>query len=90
HPVRVLRNKLTRQFEELEARCAPPEEIEKLGVGRLRAAMQDGDTEYGSVMAGQVSALVRKIQPAREIIREVVEEAAEILTGAPARWVVAR
>lgn len=90
HPVRVLRNKLTRQFEELEARCAPPEEIEKLGVGRLRAAMQDGDTEYGSVMAGQVSALVRKIQPAREIIREVVQEAAEILAGASSRWVVAQ
>ncbi|MBC7326296.1 MAG: DUF561 domain-containing protein, partial [Moorella sp. (in: Bacteria)] len=54
HPVRVLRNKLARQFEELEARCAPVEELEKLGVGRLRAAMQEGDTEYGSVMAGQV------------------------------------
>ncbi|MEW6274470.1 MAG: enoyl-[acyl-carrier-protein] reductase FabK [Bacillota bacterium] len=89
HPVRVLRNKLARQFEELEARCAPPEELEKLGVGRLRAAMQDGDTEYGSVMAGQVSAMVSKVQPAREIIMEVVQGAAEILSAA-GRRVVAR
>ncbi|MEW6424026.1 MAG: enoyl-[acyl-carrier-protein] reductase FabK [Bacillota bacterium] len=89
HPVRVLRNKLARQFEELEARCAPPEELEKLGVGRLRAAMQDGDTEYGSVMAGQVSAMVSKVQPAREIILEVVQGAAEILSAA-SRLVVAR
>lgn len=87
HPVRVLKNKLTRQFEELEARCAPPEELEKLGVGRLKAAMQDGDTEYGSVMAGQVSALVDKIQPAKEIILDVVGKAAEILRKA-GDWVV--
>jgi len=85
HPVRVLRNKLARQFEELEERCAPPEEMEKLGVGRLRAAMQDGDTEYGSVMAGQVSALVRRVQPAREIILDVVQGAAEILRAAGRR-----
>jgi enoyl-[acyl-carrier protein] reductase II len=87
HPVRVLRNKLARQFEELEARCAPPEELEKLGVGRLRAAMKEGDTEYGSVMAGQVSALVSRVQPAREIILDVVEGAAEVLRKA-GRWVV--
>jgi len=79
HPVRVLRNKLTRQYEELEGRCAPLEEIEKLGVGRLRAAMVDGDVEYGSIMSGQVSALVREVQAAREIIADVVQGAAEIL-----------
>lgn len=79
HPVRCLRNKLTRQFDELEARQAPVEELEKLGVGKLRAAMVNGDVEYGSVMAGQVAAMVREIKPAREIIRELVLEAREIL-----------
>lgn len=79
HPVRCLRNKLTRQFEELEARQAPVEELEKLGVGRLRKAMVDGDVEYGSVMAGQISALVREIKPAGEIIRELVAEAEQVL-----------
>jgi len=88
HPVRVLKNKLSRRFEELEAQCAPVEELEKLGTGRLRAAMVDGDVEYGSVMAGQVSALVKEIQPAREIIRDVVEGAAALLRRMN-RWVVA-
>jgi enoyl-[acyl-carrier protein] reductase II len=87
HPVRVLRNKLTRQYEELEGRCAPPEEIEKLGVGRLRAAMVDGDVEYGSIMSGQVSALVREVQAAREIIADVVQGAAEILQNLSYRMV---
>ncbi|MBE3587193.1 MAG: enoyl-[acyl-carrier-protein] reductase FabK [Thermoanaerobacteraceae bacterium] len=87
HPVRVLRNKLSRQFEELESRCAPVEELEKLGTGRLKAAMVDGDVEYGSVMAGQVSAMVREIQPAREIIQDVVRGAAELLSRA-GQWVV--
>lgn len=79
HPVRVLKNKLSRQFEELERNCAPPEEVEKLGVGRLRKAMVEGDIEYGSVMAGQVSAMVKKIQPAAEIIHEIMEEAREVI-----------
>lgn len=79
HPVRVLRNKLTRKFEDLESHCAPAEEVEKLGVGRLQAAMVEGDTDYGSVMAGQVSAMVKEIQTARDIILDVVQGAAEIL-----------
>jgi enoyl-[acyl-carrier protein] reductase II len=79
HPVRCLRNKLTRRFEELEARQVPAEELERLGVGKLRAAMVDGDIEYGSVMAGQIAAMVREIKPAREIIRELVTEAERVL-----------
>ncbi len=79
HPVRVLKNKFSRLFEEMESKCVPAGEIEKLGVGKLRAAMVDGDVEMGSVMAGQVAAMVREIKPAREIIREVVQEAGKIL-----------
>lgn len=79
HPVRVLRNKLTRQFEEMEKRNVPPEEIEKMGVGKMRAAMQEGDVEYGSLMAGQVSAMVKQIQPAREIILDIMKVAQEAL-----------
>ncbi len=83
HPVRILKNKLARMFKDLENKCVPPEEIEKLGVGKMRAAMVDGDIEMGSVMAGQVSAMVREIQPAGEIIREVMEEAGKILNRLP-------
>ncbi|NLI13282.1 enoyl-[acyl-carrier-protein] reductase FabK [Pelotomaculum propionicicum] len=79
HPVRALRNKLTRKFEEMESRNAPPEELEKLGTGSLRLAMVEGDIEYGTVMAGQVSAMVSRVQPVREIIMDVVESAGLVL-----------
>lgn len=79
HPVRCLKNKLSREFDKLEAERAPIEEFEKLGTGRLKAAVVDGDVEWGSVMAGQIAGLVRDIKPAKEIIEEIIEEAYEIL-----------
>ena len=57
HPVRVLRNKLAREFNKLEKEGAPVEDIEKLGEGALRKAVKDGDVDYGSVMAGQIAGL---------------------------------
>lgn len=81
HPVRCIRNKLTREFERLEAERAPIEEFEKLGVGKLRAAVVDGDVEWGSVMAGQISGLIKDIKPAKEIIEDIIREAYEVLVG---------
>ncbi|MGB9792831.1 MAG: enoyl-[acyl-carrier-protein] reductase FabK, partial [Thermacetogeniaceae bacterium] len=79
HYVRVLKNKLTRRYEELVRQGASVEELSQLGVNRLRAAVVDGDVVEGSVMAGQSSALVKKIEPAAEIIRSIVEEAERVL-----------
>lgn len=81
HPVRVLRNKLTRQFEEMEKQGVDPAELEKLGVGKMRSAMQDGDIEYGSLMAGQVAGMVKQIQPAREIIQDIMSGADQVLSN---------
>jgi enoyl-[acyl-carrier protein] reductase II len=78
HPVRVLKNKLSREIEELD-RANRPEEIEKLGSGKLALCMRHGDVEMGSVMAGQCAAMVEKVQPAAEIITEVMTEAEEAL-----------
>ena len=78
HPVRCLKNKLTSRFEELERENAPIEEYEKLGAGRLRAAVVDGDMEWGSLMAGQVSAFVNDIRPAAEIIEGLFSEARNV------------
>jgi enoyl-[acyl-carrier protein] reductase II len=78
HPVRVLKNKLSRQIEELD-RANDPEAIEVLGAGRLAAAMREGDVEMGSLMAGQCSAMVESIQPAAEIIAELVSQAETVL-----------
>ncbi len=79
HPVRCLTNKLTKQFQELEYSHASTEELEKLGTGRLRAAVVDGDVEMGSVMSGQSAALVRRVEPAQAIIESMVSEAEAIL-----------
>jgi enoyl-[acyl-carrier protein] reductase II len=79
HYVRVLKNRLTKEYESLVCRGASAEELERLGMGRLRAAAVDGDVAMGSVMAGQVAGLVKKIQPAEEIITEIISEAKEIL-----------
>jgi enoyl-[acyl-carrier protein] reductase II len=88
HPVRVLKNKLARKFMELEDTCAPVEEFERLGVGSLKLAMVDGDTDMGSVMAGQVSAMVRRVQPAGEIINEVITEAEKTINDICSKVVV--
>ena len=79
HPVRCLRNKLTAEFERLEAINAPASEIEALGTGKLRAAVVDGDTEWGSLMSGQSAAMVNDILPAKVIIENMFTEAEEIL-----------
>jgi len=79
HPVRVVRNKLARRFEELERKYVPYEEIEKLGIGSLRLAMVEGDIENGTIMAGQICAMVGKIEPARDIIFEIMNNAKRIL-----------
>lgn len=79
HPVRVLKNKLARKFIELEANNAPIEEIEQLGVGALARAVTEGDIEYGSLMAGQIAALVNKEQSCKEIITEMFAEADKLL-----------
>lgn len=80
HPVRVLKNKLSRQFAELEAKAASLEELEALGVGALAKAVVEGDTDYGSIMAGQIAAIVRKEQSCKEIITEMFAEAEQLLT----------
>ncbi|MDH4140201.1 MAG: enoyl-[acyl-carrier-protein] reductase FabK [Coriobacteriia bacterium] len=74
HPVRVLKNKLSRMLEELD-RQNKPEELEELGSGKLSLAMRQGDLDMGSVMAGQASAMVCEIQPAKRIIDEMIADA---------------
>lgn len=78
HPVRVIKNKLTRQVLSLEKQNADEEEINALCIGKLYAAVVEGDMDYGSVMSGQIAGLVNRQQPAAEIIKEMFTEAEEI------------
>ncbi len=78
-PVRALKNKLTKEYERLEKENAPFEEIEKLGVGGLRRAFQDGDVETGSLMAGQSAAMVHEIEPCADIIKSYFDGIEDLL-----------
>ena len=86
HPVRSLRTQFARDYSKLEYSDAPAEQLEAMGVGSLRKAVVDGNLQEGTFLSGQIAAMVKKEQPAAEIIREVVEEAEPILLGA-AKWV---
>lgn len=79
HPVRNLRNNLTRILDKMEKDGNSSEEIEKIAAGGLRKAAVDGDVDEGSVMAGQIAALINDIKPVREIIEDMVNEAKVIL-----------
>lgn len=81
HLVRVLKNKLSRQYEELMRKGASPEELNELGANKLRAAVVEGDIVNGSVMAGQCAAMVKGIEPARVLVYNIVTEAERIIKG---------
>ena len=86
HPVRSLRTPFAREYAKAEYGGMPDEELEALGTGALRRAVQEGDSERGCFLSGQIAAMVRKEQPAAEIVREVMEEAEPILLGAR-KWI---
>ncbi|PKM47697.1 MAG: enoyl-[acyl-carrier-protein] reductase FabK [Firmicutes bacterium HGW-Firmicutes-8] len=79
HPIRSLKNKLTKQYEEMERKCVPVEQLEELGIGRLRDAMIEGDSETGTVACGQIAGLVKEIQPAKVIIADIIQGAEEAM-----------
>lgn len=86
HPVRSLRTPFARDYAKAEFGGVPDEELEALGTGALRLAVQEGDMKKGCFLSGQIAAMVKKEQPAAEIIKEVMEEAEPILLRA-AQWV---
>ena len=88
HPVRSIRNSFTREYTKAEYDSAnvSDEELENMGLGRLRRAVREGDVSQGTVLAGQVASMVKKEQPAREIIEEMFSQAEEVLNGAT-KWV---
>lgn len=79
HPVRGLRNKMTREYLKLEEAGASFEELEKLTLGGLRKAVVEGDTDNGSVLAGQIAGMVTKRQSCREIVDEIMDQAENLL-----------
>ena len=81
HPVRQLRNQMSREYLKLEKAGAPFEELEQLTLGSLRKAVVDGDTVNGTLMAGQIAGMIHKEQTCSEIVREIMAEYEEIMSS---------
>ena len=79
HPVRSLRNKMTREYLRLEKEGADFMELEKLTLGSLRKAVIDGDVANGTLMAGQIAGLVSQVQSCEEIIHDIVGQGRKLL-----------
>ena len=82
HPIRVLRNDMTRKYLELEQAGAPFEELESLTLGSLGRAVQEGDVKGGSLMAGQSAGLVKESLSCEELIRGMAAKAESLMNGA--------
>lgn len=79
HPVRCLRNQMTREYVKLEQEGKSFEELEYLTLGALRNAVMDGDIVHGTVMAGQIAGMITKEQTCKEIIDEMMSQASKLM-----------
>lgn len=79
HPVRCLRNKMTREYVKLEQEGKNFEELEYLTLGTLRKAVQEGDVDLGTVMAGQIAGMISREQSCKEIIDEMMAQASQLM-----------
>ena len=85
-PVRVLKNKMAREYLALEKRGATLEELETVTLGGLRRAVLEGDVERGSVMMGQVAGMVREVRPLRQIFEELMGGGKAVLEQVSQEW----
>ncbi len=81
HPVRCIRNQMTKDYIRMEKEGASFEELEQLTLGSLRSAVIDGDVMRGTIMAGQVAGLLKKEQTCKEMIEEIISEAKSLKAG---------
>lgn len=85
-PVRVLKNKMAREYLALEKRGATLEELETVTLGGLRRAVLEGDVDHGSVMMGQVAGMVHEIKPLRRIFEELMSGGRAVLERTAQEW----
>ena len=80
-PVRILKNKMSREYLKKEKEGAGREELEVYTLGSLRKAVFDGDCDYGSLMAGQVAGMIKEIRPLRSIFEELMQGCESTIKG---------
>jgi len=81
HPVRSIKNSITNKFKKLEKKGAPMDDFENIGRGALRKAVVEGDIKNGSLMAGQISGLIKEELSCSEIIDEVINGAYDLINN---------
>ncbi|MBQ8729739.1 MAG: enoyl-[Lachnospiraceae bacterium] len=81
HPVRTIRNNMTKEYTRLENEGASFEELEKLTLGALRKAVVDGDVDNGSVMAGQIAGLVKEQLSCKALIEKLMRDMKSTISG---------
>ncbi|WP_086351061.1 enoyl-[acyl-carrier-protein] reductase FabK [Candidatus Enterococcus clewellii] len=91
HPVRALKNKLTREYDQLEKQelkneTPDTQKFDELGHGALRKAVVEGDMDHGSVMAGQIAGMIKKEETAKEIIESLMLETKEVIHSQTQRF----
>lgn len=86
HPIRQLRNQMTKEYLKKEQEGVPFEELELLTTGSLRHAVVEGDVKNGTVMAGQIAGLIKKEQTCKEMIEEIMAETEDLLQKAGTRY----
>lgn len=86
HPIRVLRNQMTKAYLKMEKEGASLEELEKMTLGSLRKAVVEGNVTDGSVMAGQISGLIKKEETCKEIILDVMQGARQAMNNSYEEW----
>lgn len=79
HPVRSIRNRMTKEYLKLESEGVELMELEKLTLGSLRRAVIEGDDKNGTLMAGQIAGLIKEEKTCKEIIEKIMKEAEELL-----------
>lgn len=85
-PVRILKNKMARQYLQLEKQGATQEELERITLGSLRKAVLEGDVTTGSVMTGQVAGMLQEIRPVRQILTELCLQGNHVLKETHTAW----
>ena len=85
-PVRVLKNRMSREYVRQEQQGATLAELERLTLGGLRRAVREGDVEHGSVMAGQVAGMLHEIRPLRQIFQELYDGGRAVLEATNQEW----
>ncbi|MBP3295989.1 MAG: nitronate monooxygenase, partial [Lachnospiraceae bacterium] len=79
HPVRCLKNRMTKEYLRLEQEGADFMELEKLTLGSLKKAVIDGDVVNGTLMAGQIAGLIKSEESCEDIVKGIVAEAEKLL-----------